>query len=169
MSGTDILEPADVGSLYTNHNNWLRGWLRKRLHCSETAADLAQDTFLRLVAKDQQTHLKEPRAFLTTVASRVLSNHWRRERIEKAYLEALANQPEACEISLEERALLVESLMAIDQMLNGLPAIVRQAFFHAQLDGMKHADIAAALNISVSTVKRHLRRAAMQCYFAVQG
>ena len=156
-----------VDTIYRDHQGWLRGWMRQRLGCAETAADLVQDTFVRLLLKDQQLEIQEPRAFLTTVAQRVLFNHWRRERIERAYLEALAAQPEKYAISPEERALVIESLVEIDRMLDGLPVIVRRAFFHAQLDGMKHADIATALGVSVSTVKRYLRRAAMQCYFAL--
>ena len=30
--------------LYLEHHGWLLGWLRRRLECSETAADLAHDT-----------------------------------------------------------------------------------------------------------------------------
>lgn len=154
-------------TLYRDHNLWLRNWLRRKLGCSHLAADLAQDTFVRLLTKDQIPPLNEPRAFLTTVARRVLSNHWRRAELEAAYLEALANQPEAFAPSPEEQALLLDALLEIDRMLDGLPAIVRRTFLHAQLDGMKHSEIAELLGISVSTVKRHLQRAGLHCYFSV--
>lgn len=35
--------------LYLDHHGWLHGWLRRRLDCTDTAADLAHDTFLRLL------------------------------------------------------------------------------------------------------------------------
>ena len=35
----------------------------------------------------------EPRAFLTTVAKRVLFNYYRRQDLERAYLDALAQMP----------------------------------------------------------------------------
>ncbi|WP_313062038.1 sigma factor, partial [Pseudomonas rhodesiae] len=35
--------------LYRDHHGWLQGWLRKRLGDREHAADVAQDTFLRLL------------------------------------------------------------------------------------------------------------------------
>ncbi|TPE71046.1 RNA polymerase subunit sigma, partial [Burkholderia pseudomallei] len=79
------------------------------------------------------------RAFLTTVAQRVLYNHWRRERLERAYLDALAQWPEAVAPSPETRAVLFETLVEVDRMLDGLPAVVRRAFLLAQLDGMTHA------------------------------
>ncbi len=156
-----------VAELYVGHHGWLHGWLRKKLGCSHRAADLAHDTFVRLLARDEPVAIQEPRAFLTTVAQRVLANHWRREQIERAYLEALAQAPQACALSPEERAILLETLIEIDRLLAGLPPQAKQAFLYAQLDGMGQADIAAELGISISTVKRHLVRAGAQCYFAL--
>jgi RNA polymerase sigma-70 factor (ECF subfamily) len=112
---------------------------------------------------------REPRAFLTTVAQRVLANHYRRQQLERAYLEALAQAPQSAALSPEERALLLEALDEIDRMLDGLPAPVRRAFLMAQLDGMKQADIARALGLSLTTVKRYLVQAGMHCFFAVQA
>lgn len=160
--------PSSVAGLYRDHHRWLIGWLQRRLGYSQQAADLTQDTFVRLLAKDDMPSLREPRAFLTTVAKRVLSNHWRRDQLEQAYLAALAAQPEPVAMSPEEHALLIATLVEVDQLLDGLPAQVRHAFLLAQLEGLNQADIAERLAISLSTVKRHLRRAALQCYFALE-
>ncbi|HEY0584672.1 MAG TPA: sigma-70 family RNA polymerase sigma factor [Pseudoduganella sp.] len=157
-----------VQQLYSNHHRWLQSWLRKKLGCGFRAEDLAHDTFMRLLARDEAVDINEPRAFLTTVAQRVLFNHYRREQVERAYFEALAAMPEAAAPSPEERVLLLETLCEIDCLLDGLPVPVRRAFLHAQLDGMGHAEIAERLAISVSTVKRYLVRAMAQCYFALK-
>jgi RNA polymerase sigma-70 factor (ECF subfamily) len=155
-----------VGTLYADHHGWLHGWLRKKLGNAFDAADLAHDTFMRLLAREEALAvIHEPRAFLTTVAQRVLANHWRRQQLERAYLEALAQIPEALAPSEEERAILLETLVEIDQLLDGLPLLVRRAFLLTQLDGMNHAQVAAALGLSVTTVKRHLAKAAARCYF----
>lgn len=171
MSVTDTPEQwqnrQQIGSWYDQHNSWLNTWLRSKLGCHSRAADLAHDTFLKLLSKDTLPVIEEPRAYLTTVAQRVLSNHWRRERIEQAYLEVLATMPDVHAPSAEEKYLLMETLMQIDQALEGLPVVVKQAFFYAQLEGMKYAEIALRLNISVSTVKRYLIKAGSRCYFAL--
>ena len=40
--------------LYQNNFSWLQNWLRERLSCSHQAADLAQDTFVRLLSAEYQ-------------------------------------------------------------------------------------------------------------------
>ena len=57
-----------VQTLYSNHHGWLNTWLRSRLGNAADAADLAQDTFVRLLQKTERFELKAPRAFLRTIA-----------------------------------------------------------------------------------------------------
>lgn len=155
-----------VTELYVDHHRWLHAWLRKKLGCTHRAADLLHDTYLRLLRREEMPSLDEPRAFLLTVAQRVLANHWRHERIERAFMETLAQWPEAVP-SAEEKACLLETLIEIDRLLDGLPIVVRRCFLYAQLDGMSHTQIAAELKISISSVKRYLIKASAQCYFAL--
>ena len=120
------LPPANtVESLYHAHHNWLTGWLRRRLGCPDSAADLAQDTFVRVLCTGPYVVPREPRAFLATVARRLIIDNSRRKRLEKAYLDALAQLPEACAPSPEQRWLLLETLQALDELLDGLPRAVR--------------------------------------------
>ena len=156
-----------VEVLYQDHHSWLTGWLRRKLGCPQSAADLAQDTFMRLLTARETPTLAEPRAFLTVVAKRVLFNHYRRQDLERAYLQTLAQMPEQVVPSEEERAIILQTLMELDQLLDGLPSPVKRAFLLAQIDGLSHAEIGARLGISVATVKRHLSKAALRCYFAL--
>ncbi|WP_338767247.1 sigma-70 family RNA polymerase sigma factor [Massilia sp. METH4] len=161
--------PAQVQQLYAGHHQWLHGWLSRKLGCAFHAADLAHDTFVRLLCADRTVAIDEPRAFLVTIARRLLLNHYRREQLERAWLDALAALPEPLAPSPEERALVLEALCEIDRLLDGLPAPVRRAFLYAQLDGMPQAEIAQRLGVSHTTVKRYLVRAMTQCYFAGAG
>lgn len=156
-----------VEGIYTAHHNWLTGWLRRRLGCPHNAADLAQDTFVKVLLARDTPQLVEPRAFLTTIAKRVLCNHYRRQELEQAYYQALSEQSEGVAPSEEQRAIILQTLVELDKLLNGLPLLVKRAFLLAQIDGLTHNQIAARLSISVATVKRHLTKAAMRCYFAL--
>ena len=154
-----------VESLYHDHHSWLTGWLRRRLGCPDSAADLAQDTFIRVLSSREPAVIIEPRAFLTTLAKRVLFNHYRRQDLERAYLDTLAQMPEMVAPSEEDKAIILQTLIELDQLLDGLPRLVKRAFLLAQVDGLTYPQIAAELSISVATVKRHLHKAALRCYF----
>lgn len=157
-----------IYALYSDHYRWLRNWLQRKLGCASQAADLTQDTFVRLLSSPQVEAIVEPRAFLTTVAKRVLANHYRRREIERAYLEALASLPEPQEPSPEARAIVLETLVEIDIMLDGLPSLAKQVFLLSQVDNLPYAQIAREAGISVSTVKRYMLKAARYCYFGLK-
>lgn len=158
------LHSEQVKSIYDAHHGWLECWLRKRLGNASDAADIAQDTFVRVLSREMA--LREPRAMLTTIAQGMVANLYRRRDIELAYAQALAARPEQHAMSPETRAIMLETLVEIDALLNSLPPLVRDAFLLSQLDGMGQADIAARLGISLATVKRHIARAMLQCCFA---
>ncbi|MDR6711559.1 RNA polymerase sigma-70 factor (ECF subfamily) [Pseudomonas hunanensis] len=118
---------------------------------------------MRLLAKEQVPQLHAPRTFLVKVAQSVLSNHYRRQKLERAYLEALAAMPEQVAPSLETQAILLETLIVLDAALDGLERPVREAFLLSQVDGLGHGEIAARLNVSITTVKRYIARAGALC------
>jgi RNA polymerase sigma-70 factor (ECF subfamily) len=150
-------------ALYSDHHGWLQGWLRKKLGCGFDASDLAHDTFLRVLTAPRLDEIREPRAFLVTVAHGLMVNFLRRRDIERAYLEALAAQPEALGPNPEERAIVVETLVEIDAMLGGLAPKVREAFLLSQLQGLRYADIAGRLGVSVSMIKKYMLQAITHC------
>ena len=75
----------------------------------------------------------------------------------------LALQPENVVPSVEERHLVLEALLLVDQMLAGLPSKVRQAFLLAQLDGLTYRQIALRLAVSERSVKNYMTRAMLAC------
>lgn len=76
-------EPMPVSALFAEHGGWLQGWLRRRLGCPHQAADLTQDTFVRVLSAARPLQFREPRAFLTVLAQRVLVSFWRRRDLEQ--------------------------------------------------------------------------------------
>lgn len=162
--------PHALTDLYVQHHGWLRSWLQRRLGHAGDAADFAQDTYLRVIeSRTVLADIREPRAFLTTVAKRVVANHLRHREIERAYLETLAHMPQPLAPSPEERAIVLEALLEIDAILDGLPPKVRTAFLWAQLDGMPYAEIAERMGVSLSSVKQYMARAIRHCYFPGAG
>lgn len=154
--------------LYQGHHSWLYQWFKRRLDNSEDAADLAQDTFLRIIKRQEALHFEQPRAILTTVAKGILFNWYKRQEIEKAYLEALENRPEEYEISPEQTVEAIEALLLISQLLDQFGERERQIFVWSQLDGLSQIEIASRLNISTRTVMRDLTKVLSKCLSIIE-
>ena len=163
MSANPSALHSAVNDLYCDHHGWLKGWLRKRLGNSCDAADLAQDTFVRVIKARNALEIREPRPYLSMVAKGLLVDLFRRRSLEQAWLEALANVPQIEQPSLEEQAILLQALLQIDRMLQGLGAKVRQTFILSQFDGLTYPQIAERLNISVRSVNNYMAKAMEHC------
>lgn len=151
-------------TLYHDNRGWLEQWLSRRVGSAWDAADLSQDTFIRVLASPQPVaELQEPRAYLKTIGKRLLVNYYKRRSLEQAYLETLAQLPEHCAPSPEQRWQVLERLHALDELLDGLPVAVRRAFLLSQLEGLGYREIAERLAVSERTVKRYMAQAYEHC------
>ena len=163
MSSVDRSLNLHVQNLYCEHHGWLHRWLDRKLGNTSDAADLAHDTFVRLLTRQSTGFGAEPRALLTHIAKGLVIDRWRRQDVERAYLQTIAHLPEPEVPSPETRWLILEALYRIDAMLSEMPGKTRTAFLMSQLDGMTYAQIAAALSVSLVTVKRYMRDAFLAC------
>ncbi|HEX8593252.1 MAG TPA: RNA polymerase sigma factor [Pseudomonas sp.] len=169
MSSAPIPQSELVGVLYRDHRSWLVNWLRRNVACPQRAEDLSQDTFVRLLNREQLNQPREPKAFLAAVAKGLLFDYFRRAALEQAYLNELVLIPEAEQPSLEEQFLILEDLKTIDQLLGTLSNKARAAFLYSRLDGMSHNEIAERLGVSSSRVRQYLAQGMRQCYIALYG
>ncbi|MEE5101729.1 RNA polymerase sigma factor [Pseudomonas alliivorans] len=169
MSSVPSPHSEIVGALYRDHRSWLLAWLRRNIACPQRAQDLSQDTFVRLLGRDELESPREPRAFLATVAKGLMFDHFRRAALEQAYLCELMQVPEAEQPSPEEQLLILEDLKTIDRLLATLSSKARTAFLYSRMDGMSHGEIAERLGVSVSRVRQYLAQAMRQCYVALYG
>ncbi len=166
MTNKGLTDNSIISQLYSDHHDWLLHWIERKVSCRLQAEDHAHNTFVRVIASKQAPNLKEPRAFLTTIAKGLLIDHWRRCHIEQAYLERIATFPEEFVISPEENAIILEVLREIDELLNQLPAKVRQAFFLAHFEDLTDAEIAIQLGVSDRMVRKYVAQAMLQCLSA---
>lgn len=162
MSDASIARLRTIETLYSDHHGWLYRMLHRKLGNALDAADLMQDTFTRILASNVSV-IEEPRAYLNCVARGILANWCQRKSLERAYLTALEQLPEAEAPSPERRFLILETLHEIDAMLDTLPPLVKRAFLLSQIEGLKYDDIAEQLGVSLITIKRYMKQAFLQC------
>src|SRR5690606_35720115 len=158
--------PLRLSILYAAHHGWLLGWLRRKIGCGEHAAELTQDTFVQVMTGGYSSEIREPRAYLTVIAKRLLFNFWRRRDLENAYLVALETLPEETAPSMEERTLVFESLEQLDCTLAAISPKARQVFLLSQLHELTYAEISTHLGIPVITVRRYMKLAIQACCLA---
>lgn len=159
------MSSSKLGFFFSEHHRWLLQYLQRQVRHRADAEDTAAETFCQLLAAkvDPET-IEQPRAYLSTIARRLVFDRHRRRRLEQAYLERLALLPEELAPSPEDRFLLLEALSAIDRVLTDLPLVVKKAFLLSQLDGLGYAEIGRRLEVSERTVGRYMTQALRQCY-----
>jgi RNA polymerase sigma-70 factor (ECF subfamily) len=169
--GTDSGVQQQFHLLYRDHHSWLFSWLRRRMGCTHHAADLAHDTFERLLASrdallGQPLGLQEPRAYLTTTAKRLLIDRARRELLERTYLAELERlAPELAQHPSPEQLLIaMQALEQICQALEGVSAKARAAFLLHYLEGHTHAYVAGQLKVSTKMVQKYLVQVLLHCH-----
>lgn len=157
------MSSALVEEMYNQHHAWLSSWLRCRTGCDQVAADLAQDTFVRLLNKTQLKEQQNSRAYLKTIADGLWIDLWRRRQVEQAWLETLSVLPEAQVPSPEVHHIVLEALCAVDHMLSQLPENVANAFIMSQIYGLTYKQIAEKIGVSDRMIKKYMAQAMLHC------
>ena len=146
---------ADVEKLYRKYWPMVLVRCEQILGDAESAADAAQDVFMRVLDKRDTLNLDSPSSLLWTMATKQ-SLYRRRNRLRRAEApdgDALLNKIKGqsdLEAETVERDL-------IDKLLAGLPEKSRLITILYFGDGMTVRDMARALNMSVGGVHERLQ------------
>lgn len=140
---------------------WLSSHLYGRLGESLEADDVVQETWATLTAMDDVGGIRNPRAYLFTVARSIVLQHVRRARI--VSIEAVADI-EQMELpddrnSPERRLSAHQELRRLSAQLATLPERCRKAFVLRKVHGLSQREIARVMGISESTVEKHIGKA----------
>ncbi|WP_317963914.1 sigma-70 family RNA polymerase sigma factor [Methylocaldum szegediense] len=141
-------------------------FFRQRVGCPDTAADLTQETQLRVWQSTHDNRVDNPRAFAFRVAENLVVDHRRRQAVreicvplEDEHADTVAGFDPAPEHCLEQK----ERLRKLNAALSELPEKCRTALLLNRLEGLSHREIAARLNVSESMIAKYLARAMRHC------
>ncbi len=146
----------------------LLNFLHRQVNDRDTAADLAQESYARVLAAQ---HTGQPvldvRALLYRTARNLVIDQHRRAEVRKHDdLDAMteADEPAAAEHLQPEAALeSMQTVRAYVQAIESLPPRCREAFMLHVVDGMAQAEVARRMDISVSMVEKHVVRGMQAC------
>lgn len=146
------------------HESALRTFIRTRVRCPHTAADLYQQMAEKLLRQNNQNQVENPRAYLYQTARNELISHYRGCHTREEYEQAYAGEQEAADgVSIEEAVIARKRLETLNQALNELPPLTRRVFWLYRIEHLKQKEIAAELNVSLSSVEKHLALAMKHC------
>jgi RNA polymerase sigma-70 factor (family 1) len=157
-----LLKDGDQGAyteIYDRHYGTVFGFIRKYLRARELAADICQNVFLKFWEQREQAPLiREPAAWLLTIAKRQAIDFLRQASVEQAALgRILANYP-IRHNSVEEDHFSVDYLQFINQIVDSLPEQTKQIFRLCRQQHYSYEETAKFLDISSHTVKKHMVR-----------
>ncbi|MFI8982909.1 RNA polymerase sigma factor [Ectopseudomonas khazarica] len=157
--------PSSLLHSFQTHYEDLLRFLSRRLGDSQRAADVAQDTWLRLADHPDEQRVENPRAYLFRVAGNLAIDNLRRDnRLAELHVEEDVLDELSDPLAAPEKHLLArESLVQLDAALAQLPAKAREALLLNRLDGLTHAQIARRLGVSESMVGKYLAQAMRHC------
>lgn len=153
----------DIKTLFLAHRRELQTYLTRKLRDGETAADLTQEAFLRFAEHGPTgpAAVAHARAYLYRTAHNLAVDHVRRqqrERTDPAAPDDMAGI--ADDRPSPERTVGGQSeVTAVREALLELPERTRQVFALTRIEGLTYGAVARRLQISDSSVQKHLARA----------
>ncbi|MCS4293660.1 RNA polymerase sigma-70 factor (ECF subfamily) [Comamonas sp. BIGb0152] len=152
----------------------LLNFLSRSVQDRDTAADLAQESYARVLAAQQSGQaVQDPRALLYRTARNLVIDQHRRSSIRAELETSPASADEASGLehlagprSLEPETILAsrEGLAAMVATIDQLPPRCREAFMLYKFDGLSYAQIAEQMGISTRTVEMQLQIAMDACW-----
>lgn len=180
-------EPVETfRKIFFRYYDSLVGFFQNRGFSAEESADLAQETFLKVFRglrgfRDKSSY----RTWLFQIAANVYRNELRsRKQLKRQGIETAndlilqqGQSPDMAQISEDPLASTLDRERAdvLAEALDQLPGQMRRCVLLRLHQGLKYREIAAVLNISISTVKAHLFQARHRLrkdlagYFAEDG
>ncbi|GKS56764.1 DNA-directed RNA polymerase sigma-70 factor [Nitrospira sp.] len=155
---------AHIEDLFHRYREELTRRLFTMVHSRETAADLVQETYVRLLRLADTQPVEQPRALLHRIATNLAIDHLRASRNGLDLADSLDEATAvACEAPSQERDLLgKERFRLFLQSIEQLPPRCREAFLLHRVYGYSYREIAAQMGISDSGVEKLLMRALEQ-------
>ncbi|WP_371226907.1 sigma-70 family RNA polymerase sigma factor [Pseudomonas sp. QE6] len=139
-------------------------YLNRTLGDRQTAADVTQETFLRLLDRKACEPIEQPRAFLYRTALNLSIDLHRRARVRRAEeLDVLDREGVHDERCPQEEVSRQQQLQLLQRALDELSEPCRRAFLLRKVDGCSHAEIAQRLEISRDMVEKHIVNAMKHC------
>lgn len=151
--------------------NELVHFARQRTPDRDTADDIVQESYLRVLTIARHTELQHPRALLYRTLRNLLIDHYRRRQTHAQHDPDIAPDtlPAPSASDPERQLMLAQRAEALLLTIAALPPRCRQAFVHFKFDGLAQTDIARDMGISRNMVEKHVMNGMHACEHCLAG
>jgi RNA polymerase sigma-70 factor (ECF subfamily) len=157
-----LLDPLFLVDLYEKHRSSLINSIARLIGCRETAADLAQEAYVRLMVQRKGTGIIHPEAYLFRVGRNLAIDHQRNPSSKADFIPLDEELP--CTLPQpDELAFLRQQCENLLEAIFSMPASCRDVFLLRKIDGLDYGEIASRLAISEKTVQRRLVQSMLHC------
>jgi RNA polymerase sigma factor (sigma-70 family) len=160
-------------ALLERYHRELLNFLTRQVSDRHAAADLAQESYARVLAVRQAGQpIVDVRALLYRTARNLLIDRHRRHAVRRHEdLDAIpeGELPHApAHLQPEEALASMQAVQAYVATIEALPPRCREAFLLHVFDGLTHAQVGQHMGISASMVEKHIVRAMVACHLCAR-
>ncbi len=167
--GKTATKTQSIETVYRDNAGSLSRFLARFLDSRVEIEDVLQEAFLNALEAERVTEIERPLPFLYRVTRNLALNAIGRRRRQRTDLVAdfdeisvLMDLRLISELDPESGALVEERLTFANEIIERLTPRVREVFVLRKVYGYTHNEIAAQLNIAVSTVEKHIAQGVLQ-------
>ncbi len=162
-------EKTTIGSriftVFLENESVIKKFLRRYSSNAHNIEDICQETILRALVAEKNRKIEQPKAFLFGVAKNVA-----RKELEKKsrslidFIEDYSGQEYLSdEPGIDEKIDSHKRMLIFWEAVSNLPAQCQKVFVLKKVHGYSHKEIAKHLDISVSTVEKHVASGLKRC------
>ncbi|MDU9389822.1 RNA polymerase sigma factor [Pseudomonas sp. zfem002] len=150
--------------LVETHYEELKRYIQRRTGSSSTASDIVQETWLR-AARHSDKVPDNPLGYLYRIAGNLLLDKLRQDKLHGRHFSDVEppEDRECPRVAPDEAAGIREELELLADAVRDLPDKCREVFLLYRGEGLTMREIAARLQISESTVEKHVAKALQHC------